>query len=204
MDTGSKGQQNGSGIKPIYIVAIAVVIAATAGAAYYVSANGVHTASNPSMNSTSQEALSNTTTPTGSVVKNGDNISVYYTGRLTNGTVFNTNVGSSPLNFTVGSGEVIKGFDNAVLGMSLFQSKVVTIPANEAYGPVNPSLIVSVPLSNFGNESSSVAVGLLVHASNGEQGIVTAVNSTNATLDFNNPLAGRTLIFNITVVAIRN
>lgn len=138
------------------------------------------------------------------VVANGDTIGVYYTGTLTNGTVFDSNVGEQPLVFTVGSGQVITGFDQGVVGMKLNQSKTLTIPVNEAYGPVNPELIISVPLKSFGNQS--VEVGMTVtEDANGQQveGTVTAVNSTNATIDFNPKLAGQTLIFTIKVVSIQ-
>lgn len=140
----------------------------------------------------------------GSVVQAGDNISVYYTGTLANGTVFGTNQGQTPLVFIAGSNSVIKGFSDAVIGMRLNQTKTVTIPVNEAYGPVNPSLIVTVPLSAFGN--STIQEGSYVTSSgNGQEaeGIVTSVNSTYATVDFNPPLAGQTLTFTITVIKIK-
>ena len=138
-----------------------------------------------------------------STVARGDNISVYYTGTLINGTVFDSNVGGTPLNFTVGSGQVITGFDQGVIGMKINEPKTLVIPANDAYGEVNPALILHVPLSKFGNQT--VKEGMEVsQSSNGQTfvGVVTAVNSTNATLNFNPPLAGKTLIFNITVLEI--
>ena len=140
------------------------------------------------------------------VVKAGDNISVFYTGSFTNGTVFNTNVGGSPFNFTAGANEVILGFDQAVIGMKLGQNKTVTIPVAEAYGPVNPALIVSVPLSELGNNTVKVGMIFTRTTTNGQRidGFVTAINGTNATLNFNPQLAGKTLVFNIKVVAIQN
>ncbi len=139
------------------------------------------------------------------VVAVGDNISVYYTGKLTNGTVFDSNVGRQPLQFTVGSGQIITGFDNGVIGMKLNQNKTITIPANQAYGEVNSSLIVQVPLSSFGNQSVKVGMIVTQTSPSGQQfrGMVTAVNSTAATVDFNPPLAGKTLIFNIKVISIK-
>jgi FKBP-type peptidyl-prolyl cis-trans isomerase 2 len=140
----------------------------------------------------------------GQVVAVNDTISVYYTGTLTNGTVFDSNVGKQPLNFTVGSGEIIKGFDEGVIGMKVNETKSVTIPANEAYGPVNPALIQEVPKSSFGNES--IQKGSLVQGTfNGaeEQGTVTAINATTVTVDFNPPLAGQTLIFQIKIISIK-
>ena len=131
----------------------------------------------------------------------GDNVSVYYTGTLTNGTVFDSNVGKAPLSFKVGSGEMIKGFDQGVVGMRLNENKTITLPPDEAYGNVNPSLVVQVPKSQFGN--STVAVGMRVQASSGAVGVIKAVNSDNVTVDFNPELAGQTLIFSIKVVAIK-
>lgn len=167
-------------IKPMHILAIVVVIIVLIGVVYVVA--------------------SDASSPTVAV---GDNVSVFYTGTLTNGTVFDTNVGNEPLNFTVGSGEVIEGFDDAVLGMKLNEKKTVTIPANEAYGPVNPDLIMSIPKDKFANQS--IEIGMTVGGTvSGQQveGTVTAVNATNVTVDFNPQLAGQTLIFNITVVKI--
>jgi len=134
-------------------------------------------------------------------VKVGDNISVYYTGSFTNGTVFGSNVGGPLLNFTVGSPQIIPGFDNAVVGMKVGQTKNVTIPSQDAYGPVNQSKIIGVPLTSF--NSSKIKVGSLITSSSGQQGVVTALNATSATVDFNSPLAGHTLIFEIKVAAIR-
>ena len=145
--------------------------------------------------------MATSTSASSPTVQNGDNVSVFYTGTLTNGTVFDTNVGKQPLNFTVGSGELIQGFDQGVIGMQLNQTKTITIPANQAYGEINPALIVTVPKSQFGNQS--VQVGQVVSTSNGQQGKITAVNATNVTVDFNPPLAGQTLIFTIKVVAIK-
>ncbi len=138
------------------------------------------------------------------VVAKGDNISVYYTGKLTNGTVFDTNVGKAPLNFTVGAGQMIAGFDQGVIGMKLNQNKTLTLSPSQAYGNVNPSLIITVPLSRFGNLTPRVGMNV-GYTANGQQmqGVVTKVNATNATVDFNSPLAGQTLIFTVEVVKIQ-
>ena len=139
----------------------------------------------------------------GLVVAQGDNISVYYKLSLTNGTVIQSNFGQQPLNFTVGSGQVIAGFDNGVIGMGLNQNKTITIPANQAYGAINQSLIVIAPLSDFKNQTVHVGMSVAEN-SNGKQyqGIVIAVNSTSATVNFNSPLAGQTLVFTIRVIKI--
>ena len=170
--------------KPLYLGLIVVIVAAILGGAYWaVSGSG------------------------GLVVANGDTVQVYYTGSLANGMIFNTNVGNNnqSLQFTIGANEVIPGFEQAVIGMKVNQTKTVTIPVNEAYGPVNPQLIIQVPLSSFGNQS--VKVGTVARETSGgkqAQGIVTAVNATDATVNFNSPLAGQVLIFKITVVGIQS
>ena len=138
------------------------------------------------------------------VVATGDNVSVYYTGTYTNGTVFDSNVGKEPFTFTVGANQVITGFDQAVIGMRLNESKNITLSANEAYGEVNPNMIIKVPLSQFAN--GTVTVGMNVSENQDGQifeGVVTEVNSTTATVDFNPKLAGKTLLFEIKVVQIQ-
>ena len=136
-----------------------------------------------------------------SVVSVGDNVSVYYTGKFTNGTIFSSNFGSQPLNFTVGSGQLITGFDNAVIGMKLNEVKNVTLSPSEAYGGVNQSLIVSLPKAAAGNKT--ISVGTKVSSGTGRQGVVTAINSNSITVDFNSPLAGKTLVFEIKVLSIK-
>ena len=96
---------------------------------------------------------------------------------------------------------MIQGFDQGVIGMRLNQNKTITIPANQAYGSINPALIMSVPRSAFGNQS--IYVGMPIRNSRGQQGTVTALNSTNATVDLNSPLAGLNLTFTIMVVKIQ-
>lgn len=167
-----------SRLKPLHILAIVVIVAAVAGVAY----------------------LALGSSASAQAVAVGDNVSVYYTGSLSNGTVFDSDVGQQPLQFTVGSGHIIKGFDQAVVGMRLNQTKNVTIPADLAYGPVNQSMILQVPRSQFGNMSLSVGQG--VSTSTGQQAIIKAFNNSTVTVDFNPPLAGQTLMFNIKVVAI--
>jgi peptidylprolyl isomerase len=138
------------------------------------------------------------------VVGVGDTVKINYTGTFTNGTVFDSNIGKQPLVFTVGSGQVIPGLDNGVIGMKLGEEKILTIPANEAYGPINSTLITQIPRSALGNQT--VQVGMGIGGTSGgkqEQGTVTAVNATYLTVDFNPPLAGDTLIFNVTVVGIQ-
>ncbi len=167
--------------KPLYLaVAIALVAVLAVGAYMY---------------------MANASTP---IVANGDTVKVYYTGSFTNGTVFDSNVGNQPLQFTVGANQLITGFNDAVIGMSLNQTKNVTLQPSEAYGYASPGLIVTVPRSAFGNQT--ISIGMPVSESSGGQtfhGIVTAANATNAIIDFNPPLAGKTLLFSIKVVGIQ-
>ncbi|MDE1858983.1 MAG: peptidylprolyl isomerase [Candidatus Micrarchaeota archaeon] len=165
---------------PLYIVIIVVIILAIAGSALVLSQ------SSPS-------------------VAAGDNISVYYTGQFTNGSTFGSNVGGQPLTFKVGAGQVIPGFDNGVIGMKLNETKTLTIPANQAYGDINPSLFVNVPKTNFGNKTVQDGMTVTEVSQNGTpfQGTVAAVNATTVVVNFNPPLAGHTLVFTIKVVKIQ-
>lgn len=175
----------------LYVVlAVVIVVVALLGVAYF--AFGSHSGILAQMRSS------------GPVVSNGDMVTVYYTGTFTNGTEFGTNVGGQPLQFTVGSNDVISGFQAGIVGMGLNQTKNITVPANEAYGEVNPALIVNVPLSAFGNSIVNKGMEVSENTSSGvASGLVTAVNKTAATIDFNPPLAGKTLKFSIKVVGIQ-
>jgi FKBP-type peptidyl-prolyl cis-trans isomerase 2 len=176
-------------LKPVYLLAIVIAVAAVAGIVYIVMSGS----------GGSLTIFQGIGAPT--VVQAGDNISVYYIGSYANGTVFNSNIGKQPLNFTVGAGQLIAGFENGVVGMGLNQTKNITVQPSQGYGFVNQSLIISVPRTDFGNQSLSL--GLAFKISTGQQGIITAINATNVTVDFNPPLAGKTLMFQIRVVSIK-
>ncbi|MFA6328667.1 MAG: peptidylprolyl isomerase [Candidatus Micrarchaeia archaeon] len=150
----------------------------------------------------------------GKPAANGDTVGVYYTGKLTDGTVFDTNVKADAqkaglavrdsyplLTFTVGAGQMISGFDAAVVGMKIGEEKTVTLAPAQAYGERNAEAVLSVPLDKIGN-SSGVKVGSLLYAQNGASGRVTALNSTTVTVDFNHELAGQTLVFTIKMMNI--
>jgi len=136
------------------------------------------------------------------VVKVGDNVSVFYTLRLANGTIIQSNFNSSPFSFIVGSNQVITGFSNAVVGMKVGQVKNVTIPPNEAYGYENSSLIITLPISVLGNKTYKV--GTVLYTTTGLRGVIDSINSTNLTINFNSPLAGQTLYFTIKLVSVNN
>lgn len=145
-------------------------------------------------------------------VKTGDTVKVDYVGTLVDGTVFDTSLKAEaqkaglplrpsyePLEFRVGGGQMIKGFDDAVLGMRVGGEKTVRIPPAEAYGEKRTDLILEVPRSNI---NGSVEVGNKLQAANGAVGTVTKVTASNVTIDFNHPLAGQALNFRIILRAI--
>ena len=136
----------------------------------------------------------------------GDTVGVYYTGTLDNGTVFDSNINGTPLSFTLGKGMVVAGFDRAVTGMSVGQTKTVTIPVDQAYGPYDPSLIQTVPMSLFPANTTLVPGERLLHSSaDGTTRPVTVLNVTasGVTVDANYPLAGQNLTFTIKLASIQ-
>ena len=98
------------------------------------------------------------------VVKQGDNVKVHYTGKLLDGSVFDSSEGRDPLEFTVGAGQMIAGFDKGVVGMTLDEQKEITIPPEEAYGIYDPAKIIEVPNDQF-PEDLSLEVGMQISAS---------------------------------------
>jgi peptidylprolyl isomerase len=138
-------------------------------------------------------------------VKSGDKIKVHYTGTLKDGTKFDSSVERDPLEFTAGEGQVIRGFDSAVLGMEVGEKKSVDIPIEEAYGPRRDDLVIEVPPSQFPDEIDP-QIGLSVELHNGQGGtipaMITNVEQEKVTLDANHPLAGKDLVFEIELVDI--
>jgi peptidylprolyl isomerase len=140
-------------------------------------------------------------------VQKGDKVKVHYTGKLNDGTEFDSSKGRDPLEFEAGSGQVIKGFDSALLGMEIGETKNVEIPVEMAYGPKRDDLVIQVPPSQF-PENMAPEVGLQVELHNNQGGTIPAmivdVNDENVTLDANHPLAGKELSFEIELVDINN
>lgn len=135
----------------------------------------------------------------------GDTVQVHYTGKLDDGSVFDSSRGRDPLEFTVGAGQVIAGFDGAVAGMRPGDRKTVTIPAEEAYGSHREELRFTVPRAQFPDDLEPEVGQQLQMSQNGEAAIVTvaAVADEGVTLDANHPLAGRDLTFELELVGIR-
>jgi FKBP-type peptidyl-prolyl cis-trans isomerase 2 len=129
----------------------------------------------------------------------GDLVSVDYTGTLDDGTQFDSSEGREPLQFVVGSGQVIAGFDDAVRGLAVGESRTVRIEPANAYGETDPALVTEIPLDQL---PDGVAAGDQLVAGNGQQVTVLEMTETGAMIDFNHPLAGQALTFDVELVAI--
>ena len=138
-------------------------------------------------------------------VKNGDKIRVHYHGKLTSGETFDSSAGREPLEFEVGSGMVIKGFDTGVTGMAVGEKKTITIPFDEAYGPKNPEMVIEMPKDRFPKDLE-IAIGMPLSMSDqqGQQFEVTIaeIKEDAVLLDANHPLAGQDLVFDLELVEI--
>jgi FKBP-type peptidyl-prolyl cis-trans isomerase 2 len=126
--------------------------------------------------------------------KNGDTVKVHYTGKLEDGTVFDTSVERDPLQFTIGQGQVIPGFEQAVVGMNPGESKTSKIPADKAYGPHRKEMILVVDRNQIPVELKP-KVGQQLQSRQAEgrtiRVTVTDVSESSVTLDANHPLAGK-------------
>ena len=137
--------------------------------------------------------------------KNGDTVKIHYTGKLDDGTVFDTSVERDPLQFTVGEGKLIPDFEQAVVGMNPGESKTIQIPAENAYGPHHQEMIMVVERSQFPDDlKPEVGQQLQVRQPDGSTFVVkvTDVSESNVTLDGNHPLAEKDLAFDIQLAEI--
>ncbi len=137
--------------------------------------------------------------------KNGDQVKVHYTGKLDDGTVFDSSEGREPLEFTLGQGQVIPGFESAVVGMQTGENRTTNIPSEEAYGPHYHEMVLVVPKSQFpADVNPQVGDQLQLRQPNGQSFMVnvTEVGPDTVTLDANHPLAGKNLTFDIRLVEI--
>lgn len=135
----------------------------------------------------------------------GDKVKVHYHGTLRTGETFDSSEGREPLEFTVGSGQVIKGFDEGVKGMSVGEKKTVEIPVGDAYGEKSQELIIEFPKEQFPSDMTP-EVGQQLMMSNGSGQsfpvIIKEVREDSVLLDANHPLAGQELVFDIELVEI--
>lgn len=140
-----------------------------------------------------------------SKVKDGDTVKVHYTGTLENGEVFDTSENREPMEFTLGQGQLIPGFEKAVTGLTVGDSTTVDIPSKEAYGEVREDLIISVPKAQLPDDiEPEVGMQLQVNQPDGQPVPVrvTEIGDENLILDANHPLAGQDLSFKIEVVDV--
>jgi FKBP-type peptidyl-prolyl cis-trans isomerase 2 len=153
------------------------------------------------------------TNDTSKRIEKGDTVSVNYVGRLEDGTIFDTSVKEAamevgiynqmreykPLKFTVGAGQMIKGFDEGVIGMRAGEEKTLTIPPEEAYGEYREELARELPIDAV---DFTPELGMRLATDTGLTGTITEVSEGNFVVDFNHELAGKTLIFLVRVVSV--
>lgn len=138
-------------------------------------------------------------------VKSGDKVKVHYHGKLVTGETFDSSAGRDPLEFEVGSGMVIKGFDDGVTGMNVGEKKTIHIPFLEAYGPRNPEMVIDMPKDRFPADMEiEVGMPLMMSDQQGHQMqvTITEIKENSVMLDANHPLAGQDLIFDLELVEI--
>ena len=140
-----------------------------------------------------------------SQAKSGNTVKIHYTGTLDDGTEFDSSAGREPLEFALGSGQVIPGFDTAVDGMTVGDSKTVTIPAGEAYGERHEQLVQEVPKTALPEDMKpEVGMQLQSQSPDGQvlNVVVTEVDDESITVDGNHPLSGQSLTFAIELIEI--
>ena len=137
--------------------------------------------------------------------KDGDVVKIHYTGKLEDGTVFETSIGGEPIQLKIGDSQLIRGLDQALIGMKQNEAKSVTVPSNKAYGPYNNKIILQVSRNQFpSGELPEVGQQLEHRLADGQLILVrvTDITESYVTLDSNHPLAGKDLIFDILLLTI--
>ena len=138
-------------------------------------------------------------------VKAGDTVGIHYTGTLLDGTKFDSSEGRDPLEFTVGSGQIIPGLDKELPGMAVGDKKTVVVPAEEAYGPINPQMRQAIPREGFPDDVPlDIGTSLNVETPDGQamQVMIVATDEATVTIDANHALAGQDLKFDIELMSI--
>ena len=137
--------------------------------------------------------------------KEGDSVKVQYVGKLEDGSIFDSSAPDAPLEFTIGGNQVIPGFNNGVLGMTVGESKTVHIPVTDAYGPHQKDGVFEISRTEFPDDMN-IEIGMRLEGNqqNGKSVQVTIIEINEGTikLDANHPLAGKDLTFDITLIAI--
>lgn len=134
----------------------------------------------------------------------GRKVAVHYRGTLDDGEEFDSSRDREPLEFVVGQGELIPGFEKAVVGMEPGQEKTVTLEPEDAYGPYEEELVVEGPRGSFPEGDIRVGQSFTVHLQDGQEAVgrVLRISGDNVAMDFNHPLAGKRLTFHLHVVAV--
>lgn len=137
-------------------------------------------------------------------IEEGNTVSVHYTGKLESGDVFDSSEGRDPLTFTVGGGQLIKGFDTAVRGKEVGDKITATISPEEGYGESDPNMVQTIPKERVQGADLKIGQVLGLEDNNGNpfQATVAEIGEETVTLDFNHFLAGKTLVFEIEVVSV--
>lgn len=141
-----------------------------------------------------------------SQAKPGDTVRMHYSGKLSDGTLFDSSEGREPMEFNLGSGEIIPGLDQAVAGMSVGEEKTVTVTPEDAYGPRDPERVQAVPRSQFPDHiPTEPGTQLQMQTQDGQSVpvMVADADESQVTLDANHPLAGQELTFEVEVVEIK-
>lgn len=140
-----------------------------------------------------------------STIKNGDTVKVHYTGTLSDGEVFDSSINRDPLQFTLGQGQLIPGFEKAIIGLAVGETTTTNIPSEEAYGDHNPQMEITVQQDQL-PEGMTPEVGMQLQLNQPDGQpipcLVTKVEGDAVTIDANHPLAGKDLTFNIEIVEI--
>ena len=141
-----------------------------------------------------------------SQVKQNDTVVVHYTGKLKTGQVFDSSLEREPMEFTLGQGQLIPGFENGIIDMTVSEKKSIEIPSDEAYGEAKPELILEIEKTQIPEEiKPEIGVRLMSTSPDGNQMplLITEVKETTIIVDANHPLAGQDLIFEVELIEIK-
>ena len=142
-----------------------------------------------------------------SQVKANNTVKVHYTGKLSDGQVFDTSEGKEPIEFVLGQGQLIPGFEQGLIDMKVNEKKTITIAKEEAYGEVNDQLIQEIDRANLPQDMEpKVGMGLVSKSPEGQEMnlMIVEVKDASVVIDGNHPLAGRDLVFDLEVVEIKD